>query len=75
MNIMFAPRFKELVNDSNKKYEDLAKDLGYKSKGTIAKLIKAKDAKLSTIINIASYFKVSPEWLAGFTDDKYFNLH
>ncbi len=74
MNIMFAPRFKELVKESNKKYEDIATDLGYKSKGTISKLMNAKDAKLSTIINIANYFNVAPEWLAGFTDDKYFNI-
>ena len=37
--------------------------------------MNAKDAKISTIINIANYFNVSPEWLAGFTDDKYFNIH
>lgn len=27
----------------------------------------------SAIYRIANYFKVSPSWLAGFTDDKYYN--
>ena len=69
MKILFAPRFKELVEKCDKKYEEIALELGYKSKGTITKLTKAKDVKLSTLIKIANYFNVSPEWLAGFDEE------
>lgn len=74
MENLFAQRFKELVKSSNMTYESLAKELGFKSKGTISKYACIKDVKLSTLLKIANYFNVSPIWLMGLTDDKHFEI-
>lgn len=76
MDEIFANRLTELIKNSGLSYEYLAKELGFKSKGTICKYANGKISKIgpSGIYKIATYFKVSPSWLAGFTDDKYYNI-
>lgn len=73
---LFAPRFKELIKESNIKYEVLAKDLGFDSKGTIAKYANGqfKDVGVSLVLKIANYFGVSPVWLIGLTDNKHYEI-
>ena len=76
MDELFAKRLAELIKESNITYDELAKQLGFKSKGTISKYANGKIIKIgpSGIYKIATFFNVSPSWLAGFTDDKYYNL-
>lgn len=76
MDKLFAERLKELIKGSTLTYEDLAKELGFKSKGTISKYANGKITQIgpSGIARIAAYFKVSPSWLAGYTDDRYYNI-
>lgn len=76
MDELFAKRLEELIKNSEFSYEDLAKKLGFKSKGTICKYANGQISKIgpSGINKIATFFKVSPSWLAGFTDDKYYNI-
>lgn len=59
------------------KYEDLAEQLEFKSKGTISKYANGQIVKIGPtgIAKIATFFHVSPAWLAGFTDDKYYNMN
>lgn len=76
MDEIFAKRLEELIKNSNLSYDKLAKDLGFKSRATICKYANGKITKIgpSGISKIANYFNVSPSWLAGFTDDKYYNV-
>ena len=76
MDELFATRLAQLFKESNITYDELAKQLGFKSKGTISKYANGKIIKIgpSGIYKIATFFNVSPSWLAGFTDDKYYNL-
>ena len=76
MDELFARRLEELIKNSEFSYEYLAKELGFKSKATICKYANGKISKIgpSGISRIATFFKVSPSWLAGFTDDKYYNI-
>ena len=76
MDELFAKRLAELIKESNITYDELAKQLGFKSKGTISKYANGKIIKIgpSGIYKIATFFNVSPSWLTGFTDDKYYNL-
>lgn len=76
MDELFAKRLEELIKGSKLSYDDLAKQLGFKSKGTICKYANGKILKIgpSGIAKIATFFHVSPSWLAGFTDDKYYNV-
>ena len=76
MDEIFANRLEELIKTSSLTYEELAKQLGFKSKGTICKYANGKILKIGPtgIAKIASFFNVSPSWLAGFTDDKYYNI-
>ena len=71
----FSERFKELISNSNLSYIEIAEGLGFKSKGTISKYAsgKTKNIDINVLIKIAEYFKVSPVWLIGITDDKYYN--
>lgn len=73
MDEIFIERVRELIKESNIKYEELAKQMGFKSKGTISKYATGKIVKIGpTGINkIATFFHVSPSWLAGFSDKKY----
>ena len=72
-NNLFAKRFTELLKESNKNYEQIAADLGFKSKGTISKYAngKNKNVTISMVIKISTYFDVSPVWLIGLTDDRH----
>lgn len=76
MDEIFAQRLSMLIKDSNMSYEELARQLGFKAKSTIWKYANGKIVKIGPtgIYNIAKFFKVSPSWLAGFTDDKYYNI-
>lgn len=76
MDEIFSQRLAELIKESNLSYETLAQQLGFKAKSTIWKYANGKIVKIgpSGIYNIAKFFNVSPSWLAGFTDDKYYNI-
>ena len=76
MDELFTERLAKLIKDSNISYDELAKQLDFKSKGTISKYANGKITKIgpSGIYKIAAFFHVSPSWLAGFTDDKYYNI-
>lgn len=69
-------RLKLLIEDSNLSYEKIAEGLGFKAKSTIFKYKNGKIVKIgpSGIAKLANFFQVSPSWLAGFTDDKYYNI-
>ena len=73
---IFSERFKELIINCNLSYMEIAKGLGFKSKGTISKYAsgKTKNIDINVLIKIAEYFKVSPAWLIGITEDKYYNI-
>lgn len=76
MDEIFAKRLADLIKESNLSYEELAKQLGFKAKSTIWKYANGKIVKIGPtgIYKIAKFFNVSPSWLAGFTDDKYYNI-
>ncbi len=76
MDELFKTRLEELIKNSGHSYEYLAEELGFKSKATICKYAHKQICKIgpSEISRLAKYFKVSPSWLAGFTDDKYYNI-
>ena len=73
---IFIERLKELIEESNSTYEIIAEGLGYKAKSTVFKYAHGQTLKIgpSGIAKIAHYFQVSPSWLAGFTDVKYYNV-
>ena len=72
---LFAERFSELLEQHLWSYEQLAKKLGLKSKGTICKYAKGniKNVNTSMAVKIANLYKVSPTWLIGLDDDKISN--
>lgn len=74
MDTRFPERFTELLQDYNGTYDDLAKELGIKSKSNITKYSNGsiKNVSLSMIVKISNFFDVSPIWLIGWTDDKHF---
>lgn len=76
MDEIFVKRLKILIEESGLSYEKLAHGLGFKAKSTIFKYKNGKIVKIgpSGIAKIATFFHVSPSWLAGFTDDKYYNI-
>ena len=75
LNYRFPERFTELLNSSTLTYEQVAHKLGIKSKGTISKYAKGTiSPDISTIDKIADLFNVSPIWLIGFTDYKYYKI-
>lgn len=69
-------RLKILIEESNLSYEKIAHGLGFKAKSTVFKYKNGKIVKIgpSGIAKLANFFQVSPSWLAGFTDDKYYNM-
>lgn len=74
---IFCERFKELLkNKTDLTYEDFKKSLGLKSKGSISKYLNGnvKNISLEMTYKIASFFNVSPCWLAGWSDDKYYGI-
>lgn len=76
MDNYFSERFTFLLNNSDITYEEVAKKLGIKSKGTISKYAsgKTKKVQLSMVVKIADLFHVSPIWLLGFTDDIHYTI-
>lgn len=74
MKNYFPERFSELLNDSELSYEEIAKELGLKSKGTISKYAsgKIKKIEISMINKISDLFDVSPIWLLGYTKNKHY---
>lgn len=76
MDEILVQRLEELIKGSKLTYDQIAKKLGFKSKGTISKYANGKIVNIGpTGINkLATFFHVSPSWLAGFTDDKYYNI-
>ena len=76
MDYLFPERFTFLLNNSNMTYEQIAKELGLKSKGTISKYAsgKVKKIELSMLVKISELFDVSPIWLLGFTDDMHYKI-
>lgn len=71
MDNVLAERLTFLLKKSKMNYEQVAKALGIKSKGTISKYANGQIKKIDRpmIIKIAKLFDVSPAWLLGFTDD------
>lgn len=76
MENLFPSRFTQLLNDSDMTYEQIAKKLGFKSKGSISKYANGKNKKvdINTVIQIANLFNVSPIWLIGLTDDMHYQI-
>ena len=76
MDNLFPERFTELLNESDMNYVEVADKLGFKSKGTVSKYANGKNKKvdISTVIQIADLFNVSPIWLIGLTDDRNYKI-
>ena len=76
MDNLFPDRFTELLNESNMNYAEVANKLGFKSKGTVSKYANGKNKKvdISTVIQIADLFNVSPILLIGLTDDRNYKI-
>lgn len=76
MKYIFHERFSELVNQSDLTYEEIAKKLGLKSKGTISKYASGQIQNIVPVMidKIATLFDVSPIWLLGYTDDKHYKI-
>ena len=76
MKYIFHERFSELVNQSDLTYEEIAKKLGLKSKGTISKYASGQIQNIEPVMidTIATLFDVSPIWLLGYTDDKHYKI-
>lgn len=73
---IFIERLKNLIKESDLSYEKIAEKLGFQAKSTIFKYAHGQTVKIGPngIAKIARFFEVSPDWLAGFTDDKYYNV-
>ncbi len=76
MDELFAKRLKQLKEESKLTYDELAKKLGFKSRSTVYKYAHGQISNIgpTAIAKIAHFFQVSPSWLAGFTDDRYYNI-
>lgn len=74
MKYVFHERFSELINQSDLTYEEIAKKLGLKSKGTISKYASGQIKNIGPVMidKIAALFDVSPIWLLGYVDDKHY---
>ena len=76
MKYIFHERFSELITQSDLTYEEIAKKLGLKSKGTISKYASGQIQKIGPVMidKIATLFDVSPIWLLGYTDNKHYKI-
>lgn len=74
MKNLFPERFTELLNERRFTYSELITKLGLKSKGTITKYASGaiENVGISMVVKIAKLYGVSPIWLSGLIDDKYF---
>lgn len=72
MENLFSQRFKELLESYDGNYDQLAKQLGFKSKSSISKYANGQVKKIdvSLVTKISLIFGVSPNWLLGVSDDK-----
>ena len=77
MNYLFPERFQELLDNTSMTYDEIAKKLDIKSRGTITKYANGtiKNIPISMICKIADLFEVSPIWLIGWTDDIHYKIH
>ena len=76
MKYVFHQRFSELVNESNLTFEQIAHELGLKSKGTISKYASGQFQNIGPVMidKIANLFDVSPIWLLGYTDNRHYKI-
>ena len=66
----FKDRFNDLFNESDKTNTELGKELHVSNQTISAWRLGVRSPKLPTVIAIASYFKVSVQWLLGFDVQK-----
>ena len=66
----FKTRFNELFLESGKTNTDLGKDLHVSNQTISAWKLGTRSPKEPTVIAIASFFKVSVQWLLGFDVQK-----
>ena len=66
----FRQRFNDLFDESKKTNTDLGKDLHVSNQTISAWRLGTRSPKAPTVIAIASFFNVSPEWLMGFDVQK-----
>lgn len=76
MEELFAKRLSELISSNNFTLDKIEEYVG-KTNATISRYASGEitGVKRSTIVKLANFFNVSPAWLAGFSDDKYENVH
>ena len=74
MEELFAQRLSELIKNSNYILADMEDAVGKKA-ATISRYASGeiKGVKRDTIVKLASFFGVSPAWLAGLSNEKYSN--
>lgn len=74
MEELFAKRLSELIKNSNYILTDMEEAVGKKA-ATISRYASGeiKGVKRETIVKLASFFNVSPAWLAGLSNEKYQN--
>ena len=72
LDILFAERLSELIHSSNYILSDMEEAVG-KTSATISRYASGEitGVKRSTIVKLANFFKVSPAWLAGLSNEKY----
>lgn len=72
---LFGKRLNELKKGSGLTYKQIAEELGL-VRSTVCKYAKGDitNVTLNMVVKIADFFQVSPSWLAGWTDDKYYNV-
>lgn len=72
LDILFAERLSELIHNSNYILSDMEEAVG-KTSATISRYASGEitGVKRSTIVKLANFFKVSPAWLAGLSNEKY----
>lgn len=72
MDELFSKRLSELIDNSSYTLDKIEEYVG-KTNATISRYASGEitGVKRSTIVKLANFFKVSPAWLAGFTDNKY----
>ena len=69
MDMLFSENLKQLRSEKNIGQVELAKEIGV-SKGVISLWENGlREPKLSNLINIASYFNVSLDYLAGLKEE------
>jgi len=66
----FKDRFQELFAESEKTNMDLGKDLHVSNQTISAWKLGVRSPKEPTVIAIAAFFNVSPQWLLGFDVQK-----